>query len=441
MNNITKEREHDIFKDKLLASVSHDFRGPLGAIMAMTETSLESEDPKKIKKCLKTSFRASHILEILVHDLLDYVQFSNEKLKISNEECNLSEVLKDIKSIMKVQAKKKKIQLLINNEVTEPVVTDPNRLKQVLFNLVGNAIKFTAQGYVRVSVKLCQERDLPGYIEFIVDDTGIGMKSSKIPMLFSQFGKLEQENSQINRRGIGLGLFISQEISKILNPDPKTNGITVKSEEGKGSTFKFILPRSRRKSSELSLPEENHAYPLYQDSYSFIPSKTSINLRPPKIKFIKPLILIVDDDANCNEAMQCLLENCGYNFLSALSGDEAISILLEKQRIGDKVDAMIIDNNMPEKDGYQTIQEILHLRENFEIADFPILILSGDSEQDLRDRYAELGTFYILQKPVNKSKIRSMMRQVLLQSPSQTVSFQNTPTGSPRNVDYVLQDK
>jgi len=234
--------ENDIFKDSLLATVSHDFRNPLSAVMGLLETSLELSEINAIKKQMKKSLRLFKLLEMLVNDLMDYVQFANKKLKMNLENCEIDPILDEIKNLMNIQAKKKKIVFLIENYWTGEVFTDPNRLKQVLVNLIGNAIKFTSKGHVKL---ICKPQTSQ-LLEISVEDTGIGIKEAKIHTLFEQFGKLDQEDTTLNKRGVGLGLYISQEIAKQLNPTGNISGIRVISEYGKGSTFSFSIPAAKR---------------------------------------------------------------------------------------------------------------------------------------------------------------------------------------------------
>jgi signal transduction histidine kinase len=209
----------------------------------MLESALDSEDLQKCHKYIKYSMKASNGLLMLVNDLLDFSQFINGKLRMTFEEINILSTVKDVAKIIKFQAKRKGLEFIIDCKFGKEMTmkTDSNRLKQILFNLLGNSLKFTQKGYIKLLLQI-NKNSKEEMISFSVEDTGIGIKPKNISRLFNMFGKLEQKDKSINKGGVGLGLSICQVIVKCLNHNAENIGIKVESQFGKGSIFSFLLP-------------------------------------------------------------------------------------------------------------------------------------------------------------------------------------------------------
>jgi signal transduction histidine kinase len=159
LENITVYKELDDYKDKLLATVSHDLRTPLNGSLAMMELAIEAETKEKAKKYIKLAIKSSKGLLMLVNDLLDFSQFINGKLRLVFENINLRSLVKDVIKLIKFQAERKKLEFILEYNVdhSTSISTDPNRLKQILFNLLGNALKFTQQGHIKLTISQVEE--------------------------------------------------------------------------------------------------------------------------------------------------------------------------------------------------------------------------------------------------------------------------------------------
>lgn len=250
LNDISSKRkiqnlkEINEYKDLLLASVSHDLRTPLGSIIGFLEILMEKITDKKQFKYLSAAYKSSKILLFMINDILDFSQISNKKIKLNNEEIYIKELLDGILDVVKYQWKKKGLKF--KTEFPDAIENikiecDPIRLQQILLNLLGNAIKFTFQGQIilKVTIDDCEfHNNSHKKIVFLIIDTGIGIELENISKIFELFYKVDSTKLGINKNGIGLGLFISQNLCKLMHDE----GIKVHSQLNKGSEFSFSLP-------------------------------------------------------------------------------------------------------------------------------------------------------------------------------------------------------
>lgn len=198
LNN--KLTQINTYKDTLLATVSHDLRSPLNAVMgAIDGIEMDPTFPPNLKEDITLAKNSCGFLLLLINDILDFCQLQNKSLKLAFKKTNVRRLIQDVLSLVKLQANAKKIELLheIPSSIPQWFSTDPNRLKQIIMNLLSNAIKFTSKGFVKLRLQMCVFQNTP-FIEVSVQDTGIGIKSNDYPKLFTMYGKLDQQNSRIN---------------------------------------------------------------------------------------------------------------------------------------------------------------------------------------------------------------------------------------------------
>ena len=244
-NIISKLEQNDKFKNVVLSTVSHELRNPLNSSISMLQIASEdSSVPVKVRKeLLDPCLRSLGMLTNLINDILDYSQIKENKLKLVFQYTDLRQLAYDACSLVETQCQKKglKLRLNIDPDIPDTFVTDPNRLTQILLNLLSNALKFTPQGFIKVIMKW-KDKD-QGLIFISVQDSGIGIKDEDISKLFKEYSKLDLgKNSSINPTGCGLGLNISQKLAKCLSQENEENpGIHVESEVNKGTTFSFII--------------------------------------------------------------------------------------------------------------------------------------------------------------------------------------------------------
>jgi len=232
-----KAEEANRFKSEFLANMSHEIRTPMNAIIGFTELLLQEELADDVKRYLRITFdSAQHLLE-LINDILDFSRIEAGRLAVEMTECDLDELVRSIDSMMGRGAVDKGLEfkVIVENELPAKVCTDPQRLRQCLWNLIGNAFKFTEHGHVHVKVRLLHE-DGQSWIHFAVEDTGIGIPADKHELIFDAFS---QADGSSTRRfgGTGLGLSITRRLVELMG-----GRICVESVEGKGSIFSFAIP-------------------------------------------------------------------------------------------------------------------------------------------------------------------------------------------------------
>ena len=281
---ITKLEENDRHKNNILATVSHELRNPLNSSMSMLQLAVkENSIPSKYREeLLEPCLRSLGMLANLINDILDYSQIQANKLKLVFQYVDLRQLVYDACLLIDTQCKRKGLKLRVNidTEIPEMLKTDPNRLTQVLLNLLSNALKFTLQGYIKIFLKL-KDND-KNQVTITVKDTGIGINPDDIPKLFQEYGKLDLGNNvKLNPTGCGLGLNISQNLAKRLgNEESNDCGIKVESILGKETSFSFTIqhkgqinskkdispPRSRKQTEDYfadictTAPQSNISY-------------------------------------------------------------------------------------------------------------------------------------------------------------------------------------
>ena len=253
-------RTADAYKDNLLATISHELRTPLNGILGMLQIMQKYVKDRDILKYIDICKNSGHLLLGLVNSILDLHQIRAKKLKLYPEGVKISTFLKDISSLFEFQCTQKGIDLKVEVSPVVPpwLITDKNRLTQIFINLIGNALKFTSKGSITISVS---PTDHNNYIELSVSDTGIGIKAEDKDKLFRMFGKLEDSDATLNRQGVGLGLTISDNLSRVLCCNNKREGIRLESEYNVGSRFYFVIERvyrdiKKNRSTELENLEE-----------------------------------------------------------------------------------------------------------------------------------------------------------------------------------------
>ena len=224
-------------KSQFLANMSHEIRTPMNAIIGFTEMVLQEDLSGDVKQYLQISYDSAKHLLSLINDILDFSKIEAGQIDVEIVDCSLSELVGSIDSMMAKQAADKGLdfKVITENELPARVRTDPNRVRQCLLNLVGNAIKFTEHGHVYVRVRLLQEVG-QSWIRFAVEDTGIGILADKHDLIFDAFSQADGSSTR-EFGGTGLGLSITKQLAELMG-----GSIDIESTEGKGSTFSFVIP-------------------------------------------------------------------------------------------------------------------------------------------------------------------------------------------------------
>ncbi|GEM_PF-1036519 len=291
-------------KSEFLANISHEVRTPLTAILGHVDLMAEQLKPgTSTSHSLEVIRRNSRYLLTILNDLLDLAKVEAGKLRVEKVRCSPGEIVANLRELMDVRAREKGLPLLVETaRLPATIVTDPVRVKQILLNLVGNAIKFTDVGHVRLRATFNPSDDRQGTLIFEVIDTGIGIDPQDLERLFEPF---EQGSIAIEKKvgGTGLGLAICKRLSVLLDGE-----ISVESQPGKGSTFRVKLPVEY--SDEL--PEDEK--PQYEYSAG--------------VKSLHGRILLVEDAMDSRLLIQTILERAGAEVLTATTGREAVELIL-----------------------------------------------------------------------------------------------------------------
>ena len=270
-------KKNDVIKDRLLASVSHDMRSPLNGIIFYLKSAKETENLFLRTQKLDYALINSQLLLFIINDLLDFSLYkNNSKLTLNLTKFSLKIVLEEIFNCMRIEAVNKGITLLIQNECNKNLclMSDEGRLKQVLINLLTNAIKFTFHGYVKIKITPVVHCD--NLIKFEVLDTGLGIKPEILPLLMKPFATFDFPDHKINRNGIGLGLYICKTIVAVLGPN---EGLFIHSELERGSKFGFlayIMNESEQSNKEMQSMVEKSMPRLFEREIDYFQEENAL---------------------------------------------------------------------------------------------------------------------------------------------------------------------
>ena len=420
---VSKLKELDAYKDRLLATVSHDLRTPLNGLNGILELLSARLFEKDLLKYLKIATRCSSLLMFMINDILDFSQISNGKLRLNLIKYKISQLIKEVSYMLKFQFKKKNIHLNIDIQPelkNQSLICDYRRVQQVLLNLISNSLKFTNEGYIKISVRkkcLSYEKFM---VEFSVEDTGIGIKEIDIPKLFQLFGKLDLENPSINRSGIGLGLVISKHLVELMSNNPNAT-ITVKSEYGKGSVFFFELPFNIaeeddvneeffEKEEKVNDNLKEYKNKVNSPNLKSVNSSSSIhssNIYGSPIMSVN--LLVVDDDQIGLFIIGKYLESFGIKYKTASDGKKAIDTVLKEKNFN----LVLMDCNMPIINGFEASRKIIDLVHKKKIPPLHILALTANTSNKDIDECKESGMEGFLAKPVSKQHLKEKIQEIL----------------------------
>jgi len=404
-------------KSEFLTNMSHELRTPLTAILGFAEL-LQDDDrdalsPAERNNRLLTIRRNGQYLMELINDILDLSKIEAGKIEIERLDVSPARIVNDVVSLLQVRADAKHLTLSVVFEGVFPATihTDPTRLRQILINLVGNAIKFTEAGSVTVTSRLVAGDSTNARLQLDVADTGIGMTAGQMGKLFEPFTQADASNSR-NYGGTGLGLAISRRLARMLDGD-----ITVSSTPDKGSIFRLDIAAGAAGSLAAVDPLEGLNCPLLRDASSAtvrddrnaqspapIPEMPAAVPTPSAGKLAGLRVLIAEDGPDNRELVGFVLRKAGAEVGFAENGRIAVESAQSAELAGHPFDIILMDMQMPVLDGYAATRELraagYHL---------PILALTAHAMADDRQRCLDAGCDDYTTKPINRVELLSLI--------------------------------
>ncbi len=383
-------------KSEFLANMSHEIRTPMTAILGFTEMLLHRLRDREDLEAARTIDRNGRHLLAIINDLLDLSKIEAGKLEAEKVRCSLVEILSDVEALMREGAEQKGLMLQVDYDtaIPEPIVTDPLRLRQILINLVGNAVKFTEQGEIRVVARFAVNRFGLQYLEIEVRDTGIGMTPEQMERVFDPF---VQANSSTARKygGSGLGLAICQRVTGLLGGE-----IRLRSAVGQGSTFTVTIPVTLSDDARMTQPGDG---PLPETPISQETAQLPATLNGR--------ILLVEDGIDNQRLISLILAKAGLTVTLAKHGKEALEAVFPSDSVnGPKVafDVILMDIQMPEMDGHEATRRLRDMGYRG-----PIIALSAHAYEHEIQAILEAGCDEYLAKPIDREVlIRTIKRHL-----------------------------
>jgi PAS domain S-box-containing protein len=374
-------------KSAFLANMSHEIRTPMNAILGFTEVlrrGIERDETKRLKHLNTIHSSGTHLLT-LINDILDLSKVESGRLEVESIPCAMHQIVAEVVTIMRVRAEQKGITLdyQFDGKIPASIHSDPARLRQILTNLTGNAVKFTEQGGVRLVTALDDSQDRPQLVVQVID-TGIGMSESAVAKIFDPFS---QADASVSRRfgGTGLGLSISKRFAAAMGGE-----LTVKSQEGVGSVFELRIEAGCVDDAEMIEPTE-------ADLDLLVEPEVSPVARLPELR-----VLLVDDAEENRDLMRVILQEAGAICTTAENGLEAVAHASKAD-----FDVILMDMNMPVMDGYTATRKLRQ-----QGCDTPIIALTAHAMESAAAECRNAGCTGFLSKPIDFNLLMATLVEI-----------------------------
>ncbi|MCR5626909.1 MAG: response regulator, partial [Lachnospiraceae bacterium] len=381
-------------KSSFLSQMSHEIRTPINVVLGMNEMILREGRDTGILTYAETIKHAGNTLLGIINDILDFSKIEAKKMEIIPAEYDLSEVINDLVAVTKTRSKGKELELKFEFDPDIPrfLYGDEVRIKQVIINILSNAVKYTEKGSVTFGIGFKKSENKTDSISLHVSvkDTGIGIKPGDLKKLFNEFERLDEKKTR-NIEGTGLGMTITKNLLEMMGSQ-----LVVESEYGKGSVFSFDLDQKVIKWEALG----DYASTYHDRVASREHYKEKFTAEDAKV-------LVVDDTKTNLDVFCILLKNTKVKIDTAGSGEEALSAVGEN-----KYDLIFLDHMMPEKDGIETLHDMREKRDNKNY-DTPVVCLTANAISGAREKYISEGFVDYLTKPIDPDALEEMLIKYL----------------------------
>jgi signal transduction histidine kinase/CheY-like chemotaxis protein len=391
MSELVEAKRHaeeaNTAKSDFLANMSHEIRTPINAILGMNEMIIRESKDDDTLLCAKNIESAGHSLLSIINDILDFSKIESGKIDFVNAPYKLSSVLNDVVNMTNIRAKEKKLEFetYVNENLPDELYGDEMRIRKIMVNLLGNAVKYTKSGYVKLCVDGTRRDDVID-LEIKVEDTGIGIRPEDMDKVFSRFNRAA-DNEVRNIEGTGLGLTITKSLTEIMG-----GSISVDSTYGEGSVFTAVIPQ--RVCSEDVIGDFRERF------------KESIKEKSSRESIIAPnaKLLVVDDNIVNLMVVKGLLKNTQMRVATAESGKDALKALANE-----KFDLIFLDQRMPELSGTETLRRMKRIP-GF---DTPVICLTADAVLGAKESYLNEGFDGYLSKPIETAQMNDVLKEFL----------------------------